>query len=400
MHLLVAAHDLYPDPGSGGTGRYVYETGRRLAERGHEVTVLTRRRDEVPEVDAVGGMRVRRYDLRVDGEHALAVARQLPSAVSRVRDHLDDVGEPDALSLQATVSEPIVDALVPDRVPRTSVFHSPWPTEFAIKADREGPTGVRRRLNVGLRRAIERRCLARCERVVTLSSFMADRLHEAHPGVGDAHVVPGGVDPARFHPKAGRDERLASADPAFLTVRRLSPRMGHRQLVDAFARVVDEHPRAELFVAGDGPLREPLEQRVARRGLAERVRLLGYVPEAELPALFASADVLALPTQRLEGFGLATVEALASGTPVVATPVGATPEVLAPLRSEATPAPLLAEDAGPQAMAEAMAAWARAPPSERAEAGRRARRVAEERYAWERVVDELERVHERVQGSG
>lgn len=400
MHVLVAAHDLYPDPGSGGTGRYVYETGRRLVERGHEVTVLTRRRGEVPEVEGLEGMQVRRYELRIDGEHGLAVARQLPGAAASVRRHLDAVGEPDVLSLQATVSEPIADALVPDRVPRTSVFHSPWPVEYAIKADREGVSWPRRTVNVRLRRRLERRSLARCQQVVTLSSFMAERLAATHPGVAEPRIIPGGVDPDRFHPKAGHDERLAAAEPAFLTVRRLSPRMGHRQLVDAFARVADDHPRAELFVAGDGPLRDALQRRIAERGLADRVHLLGYVSDERLPALFASADVFALPTQRLEGFGLATLEALASGTPVLATPVGATPEVLAPLEGDEAPAPWLARGAGPAALAEALDAWAKTSRRERARLGEDVRRVVEERYTWERVVDELERVHERVQGGG
>lgn len=398
MHLLVAAHDLYPDPGSGGTGRYVYETGRRLVDRGHEVTVLTRRRGDAPRKGTIEGMLVRRYDLSIDGEHGLAIARQLPGAVESVREHLGRAPEPDLLSLQGTVTEPIVDALVPDRVPRSATFHSPWPVEYAIKAEREGQAAWRRGPSAWLRRAIERRGLRRSGEVIALSRFMAGKLGEVHSGVAEPAIVPGGVDPAVFHPEAGREERLREAEIAFLTVRRLSPRMGHHELLAAFERVAERHGRAELFVAGDGPLASELAAETRRRGLEGRVHWLGYVPDERLPGVLASADVFVLPTQRLEGFGLATLEALASGTPVVGTPVGATPEILGSLEAETAAGPMLAEGRDERALAEAMLEWARLDAKQRRRAGEQARAFAEASYAWDRVVDELEALYARQLG--
>src|SRR5207249_11052699 len=58
---------------------------------------------------------------------------------------------------------------------------------------------------------------------------------------------------------------------------------------------------------------------------------LGFIPDETLPSYYHAADVFVLPTRELEGFGLVTVEALACGTPVLGTPVGATPEVLSGL---------------------------------------------------------------------
>jgi len=225
---------------------------------------------------------------------------------------------------------------------------------------------------------------------------MRDELRRTYGRTLDATVVPGGVDVERYSPSAGTDDRLATGDPAFLTVRRLAERMGHAPMLRAFASVAARHPGAYLYVAGDGPLRGRLERLAARLGLTDRVTFLGYVPDAELPGVYASADVFVLPTVELEGFGLATLEALASGLPVVATPVGGTVEVLAGLGDETMPDPTLVEAADAEAIAGGMAAWAGLSAADRAAAGRACRRHASGRYPWERTVDGLLSVYRGV----
>jgi glycosyltransferase involved in cell wall biosynthesis len=118
-------------------------------------------------------------------------------------------------------------------------------------------------------------------------------------------------------------------------------------------------------------------------GLAGHVRFVGHIPEADLPAYYQAADCFVLPTRALEGFGLVTVEALACGTPVLGTPVGATPEILVPLARE-----LLTDDATPEALARGL----RRVTSVCRDAAFRARcrAYAEARYDWETAVDRLE----------
>jgi glycosyltransferase involved in cell wall biosynthesis len=434
MHLLVSAHDFYPDPGSGGTGRYVHETTRRLADRGHDVSVLTRRRGDVPFRETVAGVRVARYDLSVAGESAPKIAAQLPDAVRTVRDHLDALPDPDLVSFQGTVTDPLLDMLVADEVPRSATFHSPWPTEYRIRASHEDRVSTpRQRLNVALRRRVEGRTLADCDRVFALSRFMAEKLRAVYGPVADPEVVPGGVDTECYRPDAGVYEQMeggptqgdvaiaadAMADEAtedeattdggmadsakadggdltsgttFLTVRRLSPRMGHGMLLRAFARVADAQANAELFVAGDGPLRAELEREAADLGIADRVTFLGYVPDEELPRAYATADCFVLPTRKLEGFGLATLEALASGTPVVTTPVGGTTEVLAGLaEDDRIPAEMVVPEVDATVLADRMNEWADIDPAARETAGRACREYARENYTWDQTADALER---------
>lgn len=390
MRLTVASHDFYPDPGSGGTGRYVYETTRRLADRGHDVTVITRHRGECPRRETVAGVRVRRYDLTIADRWGPGVLADLPGAAGAVSTFLDDA-DPELLSLQGPVTGLLADRAVTASVPRSCTFHSPWPTEYRLRTRGSDRSWPRRLLNGTIRAGFEQGLLARTDEIVTLSRFMQTRLQQRYDPSSPAAVVPGGVDQGTYDPDAGTAPALAGEDPAFLTVRRLSPRMGHELLLEAFAAVRDRHPDAHLFIAGDGPLREDLEERATELGVAEATTFLGYVPDEQLPATYATADVFVLPTTALEGFGLATLEALASGTPVVGTPVGATPELLRGVEHhDAVSAPMVVDGATPGDLAAGMTAWADLQRAEREAAGRACRRHTCQYYTWEKTVAGLE----------
>lgn len=396
MHVLIAAHDLYPDAGSGGSGRYIYETARRLAARDHQVSVVTRRRGAEPARETLDGIDVYRYDITVAGEAAPSIAVQLPRVRRKIRDEvaaLSSPTRPDLVSFHGPVTSLLVDREIPDAVPRVTTFHSPWSIEYAIKtAGDSDRSALRRQLNVAVRRRLEGRVLACSDGAVALSDYMRDWLRRIHGETMGVSVIPGGVDAEQFAPDSnasGPDALIPNGDgPAFLTVRRLSRRMGHDRLLAAFASVLDDQPDARLYVAGDGPLREPLERLANELGVAERTTFLGYVPDTSLPATYAAADVFVLPTRELEGFGLATLEALASGTPVVATPVGGTVEVLAGLRDQ-LPADPLTTGPGAAAIADGMNAWAALDDETREAAGSACRQYVRDHYSWERTVDRL-----------
>src|SRR5471030_2178982 len=132
---------------------------------------------------------------------------------------------------------------------------------------------------------------------------------------------------------ARRRLQLPQDRPVVLAVRRLVRRMGLEDLIEAMKRVKAKQPDVLLLIAGKGRLAEELQTRIADAGLEHNVRLLGFVPDHDLAALYRAADVSIVPTVALEGFGLITVESLASGTPVLVTPVGGLPEAVAPLSS-------------------------------------------------------------------
>jgi glycosyltransferase involved in cell wall biosynthesis len=106
--------------------------------------------------------------------------------------------------------------------------------------------------------------------------------------------------------------------------------MGLDKLLIAVAKIKPKIPDVWLAIAGKGPLRASLEQQAAELGLSDRVKFLGFLPDDQLPVAYQAADLTIMPSQSLEGFGLALVESLACGTPALCTPIGGMPEILEP----------------------------------------------------------------------
>ncbi|MGL4313913.1 MAG: glycosyltransferase [Sphingomonas sp.] len=163
-----------------------------------------------------------------------------------------------------------------------------------------------------------------------------------------------GVDLDRFAPldRAVAKAALGVGGPLIVSVGALIPRKGHDVVIDAVATL----PGVSLLIAGEGPERPALARQIARSGAGDRIRLLGSVPHADLPALIGAADVMALASSS-EGLANAWVEALACGTPIVITPAGGAGEVVT------DPAYGRVVDRTPAAFATAIGALLAAPPA-------------------------------------
>ena len=218
---------------------------------------------------------------------------------------------------------PVLDRLA--GTPLIVHFHGPWALESA--AEGATPWAVR------LKKQLELLVYRRATRAIVLSRAFRDVLH-THYGVplDRIRIVPGGVDVERFRVSLSRQEArayLGWADrPTVLVVRRLAHRMGLEQLIDATSIVRKEYPALQVLIGGKGPLSAALQERIEAQQLADSVRLLGFIPDEDLPLAYRAADATMVPTQALEGFGLITLESLAAGTPVLVTPVGGLPETV------------------------------------------------------------------------
>jgi phosphatidylinositol alpha-mannosyltransferase len=130
-------------------------------------------------------------------------------------------------------------------------------------------------------------------------------------------IIPNGVDVGSFHPNGTRSPDLVKAAPKLLFLGRLDPRNGLDQVLSAMPRILAAFPRAELVVAGDGPLRPVYEGRA--RALGTSVRFVGRVYD-ERPALYGAADLYLCPTNKAS-FGITLLEAMACGTPIVGSDI-------------------------------------------------------------------------------
>jgi glycosyltransferase involved in cell wall biosynthesis len=145
-------------------------------------------------------------------------------------------------------------------------------------------------------------------------------------------VVHHGVNP-QFRPASDATialvrERYGLLRPYFLYVGTLQPRKNLERLIEAFASLaISQAPELQLIIAGKtGWLSEAITSKAQAGGYADRVRLMGFVPDSDLPALLSGATAFVFPSL-YEGFGLPVLEAMACGAPVLASNTSALPEV-------------------------------------------------------------------------
>jgi glycosyltransferase involved in cell wall biosynthesis len=147
----------------------------------------------------------------------------------------------------------------------------------------------------------------------------------------DVQVIGNGVDTSRFFPVSQADARkelgLPLGGPIAIAVGSLIPRKGQHFLISAFAQIKDRFPRAQLYLLGEGESRGELENQIQTLGLVSRVHLAGDCPNTRLRYWYSAADVSCLVSSR-EGWPNVLLESLACGTPVVATGIWGTPEVI------------------------------------------------------------------------
>jgi N-acetyl-alpha-D-glucosaminyl L-malate synthase BshA len=228
--------------------------------------------------------------------------------------------------------------------------------------------------------------IAASDAVTTPSAWLARATHETLgvPASVEIDVVPNFVDTSRFSP--GAAPRQTTAPPTIVHVSNFRPVKRVDDVVAVFARVRATRP-ARLVLVGDGPERPRIEAAIAARGLADDVQLLGE--QIDLPAVLRAGDVFLLPSET-ESFGLAALEALACGVPVVASAVGGLPEVI-PEGHVGFLRPL----GDVVAMADAVTRLLD-DPALRQEMGAAARRLAETRYRLDPAVDRYLAIYHRV----
>lgn len=173
-----------------------------------------------------------------------------------------------------------------------------------------------------LRRAYRRSAL-----VVAISTFTRDRLKEFGVPAGLIEtILPGAAKVEAPGTAEIEDVKRAyglNGHRVVLAVGRMVPRKGHATLVRAMPKILEAHPNTVLVCAGRGPCMDETSRLAEELGVADSVRLPGYVPDDHTAALYSTCDVFALPTGsdargQVEGFGLVFAEAHAYGKPVVA----------------------------------------------------------------------------------
>ncbi|MFZ0693740.1 MAG: glycosyltransferase family 4 protein [Alphaproteobacteria bacterium] len=176
-----------------------------------------------------------------------------------------------------------------------------------------------------LPRAMIRYAASKAAGIIAVSQALKDGLTAL--GVPPAHirVLRNGVDLSIFRPKdrAVARERLGVGGPMLLSVGNLVELKGHDLVIDSLRSL----PQYSLLICGEGPGRLELERLAKQFGVSGRVRFLGRIPHEQLAEIYSAADALVLASSR-EGWPNVLLEAMACGTPVIASEMGGIPEVV------------------------------------------------------------------------
>lgn len=223
------------------------------------------------------------------------------------------------------------------------------------------------------------------DKVQTISNFLSDWARELGYK-GEVEVIPNGVDVTRFKPTT-YNLQPTKESVRLITTSRLVEKNGVGDIIQALKYLPSN---VALQILGVGPLESELKRLVQDEGLGERVEFLGHVEHEAIPEYLHEADVFVRPSLS-EGQGISFIEAMASGLPVVATPVGGIPDFLTDGETG-----LLCTPRDPKSIAEAVERLiSEVPLRERVIS--KALKMVEERYEWDLITCEMRsRVFDKV----
>ena len=292
----------------GGVNNHIEGLSAELARHGHDVTVVAP--DGGPPPDGARFVTAgRSVPIPANGSTArLALA---PGTGARIRRILKE-GAYDVVH----VHEPLVPF-----VSTSAVMGTPARVVGTFHAAGEDDSSLH-----GLARILFKRVHARIDVLIAVSE--PARMLASRYFPGEYEIVPNGVDLIRFTPGGDRPHSFPKAGPVVLFVGRNEPRKGIEVLLSAFPVVAREIPGCSLVIAGSGFEDEKVKRELAPE-LWERVRVVGFVNNEDLPAYYSAADVFCAPALGGESFGMILLEANASGTSVVASDIPGYAGVLA-----------------------------------------------------------------------
>lgn len=301
-------------PTYGGSGAVATELGIHLAERGHEVHFVSYaqpfRLDRFHERVFFHEVEMEEYPLFEHPPYSLALAVAIHATAHK---HGLDLVHVHYAIPHATSAWIAREMLEERELPVVTTLHG---TDITL-------VGIHPSFH-----AIARFSIERSQGITAVSRFLAEETVRDF-GIPEerVEVIPNFIDPRRYHPGkepchratlAPAGERILMHVSNFRPVKRVT------DCVEVLARVSREVP-ARLVLVGDGPERPRVVERAEQLGLQDRVLFLGK--HASIEELLSCADVFLLPSET-ESFGLAALEAMASGAPVVASRVGGLPEVV------------------------------------------------------------------------
>jgi glycosyltransferase involved in cell wall biosynthesis len=229
-------------------------------------------------------------------------------------------------------------------------------------------------------------------KIITVSKETKKYVLKLGADKSKATVIYNGVDTDIFHPMNKGESReklgLPQKRKIIFSVRRLVYKNGLDTLIESIPLLTKENPDLLFIVAGKGPSRKLIEDRVKELGIDTNIKLAGFVPDRHLPVYYNAADCFILPSASGEGFPLVLLEAMACGLPVISTAVGGTPEIIQHMKNG-----VLVPPRNPETMAEALSKIL-SQEGLRIQMGKEARRIVEDKFTWKENIRQLQKIYD------
>ena len=378
--------------GIGGAARVFLETSKTLVKNGKDVDVICRSDDSIEDLEAFGAKFFTYKD--IDSSQIGKVKYYRKSIIDLYDQYMRD-NRPDVIIIHSSSAVfGLKLRLEKLNIPILYYFHSPWHLEYESlnKSNKEERLPFFRSIIVAilskLRKSHELKNLKAASTIITLSKSMQSIMLKEHPSIASKNLMvnPGGANGDIFYPESDEERykirksifagEIKDDDFILITSRRLVPRTGVDFLIQALAilknnenlnnyldtsvgkieqaqpkdepltPLVESNKNIKLILTGSGASELELKQLVKDLNISDDVIFTGYVSEDALAKYYRASDLFVMPTKYLEGFGLSTVEAMASGLPVIGTNVGGTPEILSKISND-----LIIEEVTPEAIA-------------------------------------------------
>jgi len=373
MRILVLTDYFHPEQ-SGGVEWVIFETGRRLVQRGHSVLVLTLGKTSAcrESLHGISVWRVPSYDLtpllRLQSRISLLFVSEVLKAVSLFKPDIIHLHNPFFFS--CALCTPLLHFVV--KRPLVVTLHLGSMDNFG---------GVARICISMYERLWARLCFPLCARIICVSRSVA--VHALSLGAREERlsIVPNGVDLERFYP--GK-ECVDNGSLVVTFIGRLIFNKGPHILVKAIPKILASLPNVKFLIVGDGIERKNLENDVRRLGVDSFVLFLGIVND--VGQILRESHIFVRPSLS-EGMPLTVLEAMACGLAVVATSVGGTPELI-----HHGVTGILIPPGSVEALADAVVQLGR-DKLLRQRLGENARNYVSRFYTWERVADDIERIY-------
>jgi len=372
MRIALVTQAYYPV--LGGVTEHVWNLGQELQRRGHQVTVITgtaKKRDD-------RGLRVLRYGWQIPlMSNGASVAITVGWKLGRLLQRLEQSERFDIVHIQSPIDPglPLI-ASKTMRTPKVGTYHTA----------RQLNGSFSERMAV-LLRSVFLDAIKKIQVHIAVSPAAEYFIHALHYDV-PMTIIPNGVDLKVFSPQVEPFAKYRDGKFTILYVGRMDPRKGAKYLFGTVSLLEKRLTDYRIVVVGTGWMKKYYDVYIPLH-LRHRVEFNGYASPKDLPRYYRSADVYCSPATGNESFGIVLLEAMACGTPVVASDIDGYRWVVEPGKEG-----LLVPPRSPQHLAEAFVALANDP--ERRKKMGQAGRAKALKYSWSIVTDQVETVYKQV----